>query len=142
MTLTLQTAKTLALNIDTATRILENSLRQPLQDYIDFTREHQNGRKPVRYYSADDYSFKEVDGSLFVFETEEFNYYGDLITDTMEIPFSFVDDPEAHKAAVIKSIRDAETAKTERTRKAAQDRVDNLKRQLEVAERSLEKTSK
>ncbi len=140
--ITLQTAKTLALNIDTATRILENSLRQPLQDYIDFTREHQPGRKPVRYFSADDYSFKEVDGSLFVFESEEFNYYGDYIQDTMEIPFSFVDDPEAHKATTIQSIRDAEAKKTERNRKAAQDRVDNLKRQLEVAERSLEKTSK
>ncbi len=142
MNLTLQTAQTLAGNIENATGIFERSTRSTLQDYIDFLSEHIPGRAPTKYKSANDYSFKEVDGSLFVFESEEFNYYGDYIQDVVDVPFAFIDAPETYKAATIKSIRDAEAKRTTRTQAAAQARVDTLKKQLEDAERSLEKTSK
>lgn len=140
--LTLTTAQTLAQNIYNATRIFESSTRSALQDYIDFLSKHVPGRAPEHCRDAHEYSFKEVDGSLFVFESEEFSHYGEWTTETIEMPFTFVGDPEKYKADIIQSIRDAEALRLVKSVSAAQDRVAKLKKDLAAAEATLERTKK
>lgn len=142
LSLTLRTVQTLAGNIETATGIFERSLRPTLQEYIDFLPERGTGWTPSKYTSASDYSFREIEGSSFVFQSEEFYEYGEYTQDVVELPFDFIDAPEAYKTGIRDSMAAAAKKRTERNREAAQDRVNNLKRQLEVAERSLEKTDK
>lgn len=139
---TLSQAQSLADAIDTATQQFEAYMRPALQDYIDFTSEHVPGRAPTRFQNAEEYSFKEIDTSLFVFESEEYNYFGEWTTDDVEIPFSFVDDPEKYKADIIQSIRDKEALRLVKSVTAAQDRVTKLKKELAAAEATLERTKK
>jgi hypothetical protein len=123
----------------TAKDELETHLRASLQDYIDFLPERGSLWVPEKYTSASDYKFITTDGSHFVFETEEFYSYGDNVRDCVELPFGFIEDPEEFKSATLQAIRDAETKKN---KEAAQARVDNLRRQLEAAERALEEETK
>lgn len=134
----LVTAQTLAANIDASTRIFENSTRSILQTYIDFVSEHVPRRAPTRFQKAEEYSFVEVESRLFVFESEEYNYYGEYIKDTVEVPFDFVDNPTKHMNDIIESNRVAEANRVSRTKAAAQAKVEKLKRELAEAERVLE----
>lgn len=140
--MTLQQAQSLASEIDTATQQFEAYIRPALQDYIDFLSEHVPGRAPRHFKDAEDYSFKEIDTRLFVFESDEFTYYGDWTTDDVEVPFTFVDNPEKYKADVIQSIRDKESLRLVKSITSAQDRVDKLKKELAAAEATLERTKK
>jgi hypothetical protein len=102
----------------TAKDELETHLRASLQDYIDFLPERGLLWVPEKYTNASDYKFITTDGSHFVFETEEF------------------------KSVTLQAIRDAEAKSAAQNKEAAQIRVDNLRRQLEVAERALEEGTK
>jgi len=135
----LQQAESLADAITFSTQQFEAYTRDALQDYIDFLDKTIPAQGPIKHKDASEYSFKEVDGKLFVFESDEFHHYGEYVTDEIELPFAFVEDPELYKAHIIESIRDAKAKRDARIHSAAQARVDKLKKELEAAERSLEK---
>lgn len=139
--MTLQQAQSLADAIDTATQQFEAYIRPTLQDYIDFLSEHVPGRAPAQCKDAHKYSFKEIDTSLFVFESEEYARYSQWDTDIIELPFTFVDNPEKYKADIIQSNRDKEALRLVKSVTAAQDRVDQLKKALADAEAILAKTT-
>lgn len=126
----------------TAKEELETHLRASLQDYIDFLPQRGSSWIPEEYTDARDYEFTGTDEYHFIFESEEFYSYGEKVREDVKLPFVFIEDPEKFKAETLKDIKDAEAKKAERIRKSAQDRVDNLKRQLEVAERTLEEGTK
>lgn len=138
----LQQAQSLANAIEAAQQQFEAYISPALQDYIDFLSEHVPGRAPESCRDAHEYSFKEIDGSLFVFESEEFSHYGEWTTDDVELPFTFVDDPEKYKADIIQSNRDREALRLVKSVSAAQDRVTKLKKELAAAEATLERTKK
>lgn len=139
--MTLQQAQSLADAIDSATQQFEAYIRPALQDYIDFTSEHVRAQAPIKCKNAEEYSFKEIESNLFIFESEEFTHYGEWTTDDVELPFSFVDNPEKYKADVIQSIRDREALRLVKSVTAAQDRVNMLKKELAAAEAILARTT-
>lgn len=135
----LQQAQSLADAIDTAKQQFEAYIRPTLQDFIDFIPERGLSWERVKHKEADKYSFTEVDASHFTFESEEYYHAGEYEKDCVELPFDFVKDPEAFKAKDRAVRAEKEKQKTEKNRQAAQTRVDNLRRQLAIAEESLKK---
>lgn len=133
----LQTAQDLVSNIDTATRVFEDSLRPTLQNYLDFLPELGVSWGPTKYTQAVDYSFREVENTNFIFASEEFYEYGEYTSDIIELPFAFVENPEKYRADLLERMRAAEAMRTEKQRKQAEERILKLREQLEREERRL-----
>jgi hypothetical protein len=133
----LDAAKTLHSNLELAKDQLEGFLSDSLQAYIDFLPERGKSWTPEKHLKAAEYSFKYTDADTFVFETEEFYSYGDYISDTVELPFAFIEDPEKFKADTLQAIRDEERARAIKNAEFQQEKIKVIRRQLEVAERSL-----
>jgi hypothetical protein len=80
----------------------------------------------------------QTQGSLSL-RGEETYVYGDYHTPSADLPFAFVQDPKGYAERLREQMRQQEETRKQKNRKAAEDRVANLQRQLEVAQRNLEK---
>jgi hypothetical protein len=135
----LSQAHTLSDQIDAAQQQLKTYLRPTLQEYIDFLPQRGTGWTPSKYTQAEDYSFREIEHSAFVFESEEFHEYGESVRDVVELPFAFIDAPESFKTNLLESMAAAAKKRTEKNREAAEKRIAHLRRQLEVEEAKIAK---
>lgn len=131
----LSQAQTLADAIDTAKQQFEAYIRPVLQDYINFIPERDNSWEQVKFTDAEKYSFTEVDSTFFIFESEEYYQYGEYEKDCVELPFAFVEDPEAFKTKDREVRAEKARKSTEAQRKQAQDEVIRLEAQLEAAKK-------
>jgi hypothetical protein len=133
----LSQARTLANQIETATQQFEAYMRPSLQEYLDFLPERGPSWRPSKFLNAEDYSFREVDDSAFVFESEEFYDYGEDTRDVVELPFGFVSSPAAYMAETLEANRIAVEKRAAKNREAAEKRLANLKRQIVIEEAAL-----
>lgn len=134
--ISLNTAKDLVAELDGARTTLEYYLDPTLQDFIEFLPERGNSWTPEKFTKAEDYSFTEIENSHFIFESEEWYECGDYTKDTIELPFAFVEDPEAFKAKERAEIAEKAKKFTETQRAAAEARVTSLEAQLEAARKT------
>ena len=131
-------AKNLVMQRDNLQTQIETALRLSLQDYLDFLP--QRGSSWVTHHTdATDYTFTELDGTNFAFESEEYYCYGESETDYVNLPFEFVESPETYKARILAEIQAAENAKKARIKATQEERVARLKAQLAKAEANLAK---
>lgn len=136
--MTLNHALTLVDNIHAARSNLDVYLKDTLQEYINFQIELGSGHAPARFTNAEEYHFTEIDGSYFNFiSTENFYEYGETTHDEIEMPFSFVDDPEAYKENIRESNRLAAEKRAAKNREAAEKRLADLKRRIVLEEAAL-----
>lgn len=131
----LYSAQVIVRTIDARRAELEAHLAPFLKQYIDFMAEVY-----PRYLDSKDETattFAGTDEKNFLFEGEEYYDHGDYETPTVELPFAFVEDPEAF----MKTARDAKAAQEAKhaaaMRKREEERINLLRRQLAVAENTL-----
>lgn len=128
----LYTAQRIVRDIDASRKELEEHLAPFLAQYIELMSEIN-----PRYHDDKDKeasTFSGVDGKLFVFVGEEYYEYGEYETPTVELPFDFVEDPEAYAEKERKRIADEAAKFTRAQRESQQSRIDSLRRQLDAAE--------
>lgn len=135
----LNQAQTLANAIEEAQTQFETYIRSTLQEYLDFLPER--GSSWVTHFKdAPYFTFKELDGRNFIFESDEYYSHGEYETDHVSLPFEFVEAPETYKARILDEIKAAEAAKKARVKASQEERVAKLRAQLEAAEASLAKS--
>lgn len=134
---TLAPAQTLVREMQATQTELETLLAPSLKKYVEFMAEIN-----PRYHDEKDKTattFAGTDERNFIFEGEEYYEHGDYETPTVELPFAFVEDPEAF----MKTARDAKAAVEAKhaaaMRKREEDRINRLKRELSQAEAALAK---
>jgi hypothetical protein len=131
----LLTAQVFVNLLEEAQTRLNTFLAPTLQDYIDFLPERGAAYTPGKYTNASGYTFKEVDTSHFIFESPEYYEYGDYEKDVVELPFAFVEDPEAYKTKLRDEISAAAKKFSERQAATELANVKRLEAQLEAAKK-------
>lgn len=124
---------------DKAQQVIESTLQSLLQEYLDFLPERGSNWVP-HYKHATYYTFTELDGRNFLFASDEYYQYGEDDSDTISLPFEFVESPETFKARILAEIKASEDAKKARIKASQEEKVAKLRAQLEAAEASLAKS--
>lgn len=84
-------------------------------------------------------TFNEIDREFFSFTSEEVYEYGDYYTPTLNLPFAFVEDPEAYAVKARQDEAYRKERETAKTAKGKAERVERLKEQLAEAQAELDK---
>jgi hypothetical protein len=84
-------------------------------------------------FDPENMTFKEVSGTTFYFEGEEYYAFGEYTTPTAELPMAFVEDPKAYTAMIRKERAEFDARQKEKAEKEALERVARLEAQLEKA---------
>jgi hypothetical protein len=83
--------------------------------------------------------FIEVEGETFLLRGEEEYFYGEYYAPVMNVPFSYVEDPQAYKNRLLKAKVDKEATVKARNKATAEDRLATARAELAKAEAALQK---
>lgn len=121
---------------DRAQQDIDSHLAPSLAKYKEFLLE-LNPSQDCRDLEAD--TFLETDREFFSFVADEEYSHGDYYTPSLNLPFAFVEDPEAYSAKARQDEADRKAKATARTAKDTAERVERLKAQLAKAQAELDK---
>lgn len=124
---------------DIAQQGIETTLKDRLQEYIDFLPQRGSSWVP-HYKHATYYSFLELDGKNFIFRGDEFYDYGDEEWESISLPFEFVEAPETYKERILAEIEALKRQREAKAKASQEEKVAKLRDQLAKAEAALAKS--
>ena len=133
---TLDTALQYVAERDGAQATIEHHLNPYLARYKEFLLE-LTPSYDSRDLEAD--TFLEIDHKTFSFTGEEDYKYGEYYTPSLNVPFAFVEDPEAYIAMARQEEADRKERAAAKTSNDKKERVARLELQLEKARAELAK---
>jgi hypothetical protein len=129
----LSKATVLAEAAEQAQRDIDNFLEPFVKQFVDLQiNELQTRGFDHRDAKAD--RFKELDGTNFWMTGDEIYEYGETYTPSLNLPFDFVDDPQAYRQKALAEKIERQTQAALRKKRDAEERIERLKTQLAKAE--------